>query len=61
MLGQPDQKLAVYNGLDPSVTRFPILGRYKSYIFTLIYSARPVSATRTDLSLYRPKWLIIPL
>ena len=26
ILGQPDQKLAVYNGLHPSVTRFPILG-----------------------------------
>ena len=26
ILGQPDQKLAVYNGLRPSVTCFPILG-----------------------------------
>ena len=36
ILRQPDQKLAVYNGLHPWVTRFPILG-YKSYIFTLIW------------------------
>ena len=26
ILGRPDQKLAVYNGLHPSVTRFPFLG-----------------------------------
>ena len=26
ILGQPDQKLAVYNGLHTSVMRFPILG-----------------------------------
>ena len=26
ILGQPDQKLAVYNGLHPALTRFPILG-----------------------------------
>ena len=26
ILGQPDQKLAVYNGLHPLVTRFPISG-----------------------------------
>ena len=25
ILGQPDKKLAVYNGLHPSVTRFPNL------------------------------------
>ena len=37
ILGQPDQKLAVYNGLHPSVTRFPIFKVYKSYIFTIIW------------------------
>ena len=26
ILGQPDEKLAFYNGLQPTVTRFPILG-----------------------------------
>ena len=26
ILGQPDQKLPVFNRLHPSVTRFPILG-----------------------------------
>ena len=35
--GQPDQKLAVYNGFHPIVDAFSYFLSYKSCIFTLVW------------------------